>query len=308
MRRSLLVCAGVLSSVHLASLHAADAPRRPNIIFILADDLGYTDVACYGSRYYETPNIDRLATEGLRLTCYHVCQNCQPTRAALMTGQYAPRTGVYTVGGINRFAWWTRTLRPVDNVTELPLDKVTIAQCLKKAGYATGMFGKWHLGNRGGYHPGRRGFDEAIVTSTSGHFNFTTVPKTEYPQGQYLADFLTDKGVDFIRRHKDGPFFLYLTHFAVHCAASKPRKDLIDKFRPKPPGRRASSDPTYAAMIASVDESVGRVSWPCLTNCKHRGPNTLADFLQRQRRRGRLHSRRHQEDPGDHRQHPATMR
>src|SRR5437870_10734313 len=94
-------------------LSAAD-PAKPNIVFILADDLGYTDVACFGSKYYETPNIDRLATQGMRLTRHHHCQNCQPTRAALMSGQYGPRTGVYTVGGIDRFDWSSRPLRPVD--------------------------------------------------------------------------------------------------------------------------------------------------------------------------------------------------
>src|SRR5580765_8250194 len=131
---------------------AVFAADKPNIVYVLADDLGWTDVACYGSRYYETPNIDRLAAQGMKFTCYHNCQNCQPTRAALMSGQYAPRTGVYTVGGIERFDWESRPLRPVDNVVQLPLDKITIAQVLKKAGYATGMFGKWHLGNAGNYH------------------------------------------------------------------------------------------------------------------------------------------------------------
>src|SRR6476646_7368861 len=116
----------------------ARAADKPNIVYILADDLGWTDLACQGSKYYETPNIDRLASQGLRLTRYHNCQNCQPTRAALMTGQYAPRTGIYTVGGIDRFEWETRNLKPVENVQQLPLDKITIAQALKKAGYATG--------------------------------------------------------------------------------------------------------------------------------------------------------------------------
>src|SRR4051794_25091757 len=119
------------------------AEGKPNIVFILADDLGYTDVACFGSKYYETPNIDRLAAEGVRFTNGYTCgPNCQPTRAALMSGQYGPRTGIYTVGSIDRFNWQSRPLRPVDNVTALPLDKVTIADTLKKAGYATGMFGK----------------------------------------------------------------------------------------------------------------------------------------------------------------------
>lgn len=232
------------------------APRTPNIIFIMADDLGYTDVACFGSKYYETPNIDRLATQGMKLTSHHHCQNCTPTRAALMSGQYGARTGVYTVGGIDRFDWSQRPLRPVDNVTNLPLDRDIIPKQLKAAGYATGMFGKWHIGEGGDYHPGKRGFDEAI-SSAGQHFDFNTNPKVDYPKGQYLADFLTDKAVDFITRHKDKPFFLYLPHFGVH-SPHQAKADLIAKFKPKP-GVGGHNNPTYAAMIASVDESVGRV-------------------------------------------------
>src|SRR5574337_892526 len=136
----------------------AGEARGPNIVLILADDLGYADVGCFGSKYYETPNIDRLAADGMRFTSGYTCgPNCQPTRAALMSGQYGPRTGVYTVGSIDRFDWQSRPLRPVDNVTALPLDKITIADSLKKAGYATGMFGKWHLGLDEKHHPGKRG-------------------------------------------------------------------------------------------------------------------------------------------------------
>jgi arylsulfatase A-like enzyme len=229
---------------------------KPNIVFIMADDLGYTDVACFGSRYYETPNIDRLASQGMKLLNHHHCQNCTPTRAALMSGQYGARTGVYTVGGIDRFDWSKRPLRPVDNVTQLPLDRDTVAEPLKRAGYATGMFGKWHIGERGAYHPSRRGFDEAIV-SMGQHFDFATNPKTEYPQGQYLSDFLTDRAVDFITRHKDEPFFLYLPHFGVH-SPYQAKPDLIARFKAKP-GGGGHGNPTYAAMIYSVDESVGRV-------------------------------------------------
>ena len=149
-----------------------------------------------------------------------------------MSGQYGPRTGVYTVGGIDRFDWQSRPLRPVDNVTKLPLDKITIAQSLKTAGYATAMFGKWHLGEDAAHHPKARGFDEAIV-SMGVHFDFATNPKTDYPKGEYLADFLTDKATDFIRRHKDGPFFLYLPHFGVH-APYQAKPDLIGHFKPKP--------------------------------------------------------------------------
>ena len=245
--------------VPLAVLHAADAGNpqtKPNIVFIMADDLGYTDVACFGSKYYETPNIDRLASQGMKLTNHHHCQNCTPTRAALMSGQYGARTGVYTVGGIDRFNWQSRPLRPVDNVTNLPLDRDIIARQLKAAGYATGIFGKWHIGEQGAYHPGQRGFDEAIV-SMGRHFDFVTNPKVDYPQGQYLADFLTDRAVDFITRHKDEPFFLYLPHFGVH-SPYQAKPELIEKFEPKP-GVGGHNNPTYAAMIYSVDQSVGRV-------------------------------------------------
>src|SRR5262245_44715748 len=188
-------------SVFLLWPALAFAADKPNVVFVLADDLGYTDLGCYGSRFYETPHLDRLAKEGMRFTQGYSCgPNCQPTRAALMSGQYGPRTGVYTVGSIDRFGWKSRPLRPVDNVVNLPLDRVTLAQALRAAGYKTGMFGKWHLGQRDKYHPSRRGFDEAIV-SMGQHFDFATSPKVEYPKGTYLADFLTDKAIDFIRRH-----------------------------------------------------------------------------------------------------------
>src|SRR5512146_3281762 len=117
---------------------AAESPNvahSPNVVLILADDLGYTDVACYGSKYYETPNIDRMAKDGIRFTSGYTCgPNCAPPRAALLSGQYGPRTGIYTVGSIERFNWRSRPLRPVDNVTQLPLEKVTLAQSLRKAG------------------------------------------------------------------------------------------------------------------------------------------------------------------------------
>jgi arylsulfatase A-like enzyme len=242
----------------VALLHSNSAVAAPpNVIFILADDLGYSDLACYGSKYYETPNLDKLAQAGLRFTDAHTCGlNCQPTRAALMTGQYGPRTGIYTVGGIDRFDWQSRPLKPVDNLTQLDLKKKTVAECLAANGYKTGMFGKWHLGGDAAHHPSKRGFAEALETSGK-HFNFKTTPASDAPKDQYLADFLTDKAVDFITRHKDEPFFLYLPHFGVH-SPHQAKPELIAKFRAKP-GSKGHDDPTYAAMIASVDESVGRI-------------------------------------------------
>ncbi|QDU41404.1 Arylsulfatase [Maioricimonas rarisocia] len=244
----------------VAALHqpAAAAESRPNIVLILADDLGWTDLACMGSEYYETPHIDRLAQQGVTLQSFYVCQNCAPTRAALISGQYAPRTGIYTVGTFKRGREQDRGMIPPENQRQLPTDKVTIAEALKQAGYVTGMFGKWHLGNGKEYHPSQRGFDEAIV-SNGRHFKFRTIPPTRKPaDDEYLADFLTDRAVDFIDRHSDEPFFLYLPHFAVHVPLhAKP--DLISRYRAKA-GVGGHNDPVYAAMIHSVDESVGRVT------------------------------------------------
>jgi arylsulfatase A-like enzyme len=250
---------GVLALATVAGPMAMAAPpERPNVIFILADDLGWTDLGCQGSKYYETPHIDHLAAQGMRFTSGYTCgPNCQPTRAALISGQYAPRTGIYTVGGIDRFNWQSRPLKPVENVQQLPLEKITLAQSLQQAGYKTALFGKWHLGQQGKYHPSERGFDEAIV-SMGRHFDFATQPKVDYPAGTYLADFLTDRALDFIRRHRDQPFFLCLHHFAVH-SPHQAKEELVARLKDKPAAGGHHS-PVYAAMIASLDESVGRIT------------------------------------------------
>jgi arylsulfatase A-like enzyme len=249
---------GLAWTAAISSVAAAGETTKaqPNIVYILADDLGWTDVACMGSKYYQTPAIDRLAREGMKFTCYYNCQNCAPTRAALMSGQYAPRTGVYTVGTLERGQARFRKMEVPVNQTQLPLDRVTVAQVLKNAGYRTALFGKWHLGQNGAYHPAQRGFDEAIV-SMGRHFDFQTTPKVAVPPGAYLADFLTDQAVGFIEKNKDRPFFLYVPHFGVH-GPHQAKKELIAKYEKKPPagGHR---NPIYAAMIDSVDQSVGRI-------------------------------------------------
>lgn len=252
-----LICIVWICTVAAASSRVLGAEvSRPNIVFIMADDLGYTDLGCFGSGYYETPHIDALASRGMKLTNFHQCQNCTPTRAALMSGQYGARTGVYTVGGIDRFNWQQRPLRPVDNVERLPLDRQLISEQLRAAGYVTGIFGKWHLGQSGPHHPAQRGFDEALV-SMGKHFDFETSPKVEVPAGTYLADFLTDRAVDFVRRHQQRPFFLYLPHFGVHSPHDA-KPELEARFRDKP-AVGGHGNATYAAMISSIDESVGRV-------------------------------------------------
>jgi len=229
---------------------------RPNIVYILADDLGWTDLGCQGSQYYQTPAIDQLAAEGVRMQRYYNSPNCAPTRAVLMSGQYAPRTGIYSVGSLERGQAANRRMNVPPNETKLPLDKFILPQALKAAGYTTGMFGKWHLGTPGPHHPGQRGFDEAIVADNR-HFNFTPVPAVTYPKDQYLADFLTDRAVDFISRHRERPFFLYLPHFAVHTPIEG-KPDYVAAWEKRPP-RGTHWHPTYAAMIQSLDESVARI-------------------------------------------------
>jgi len=252
----LVLLALVLASCSIVQAAEPSAGRPPNIVFILADDLGWTDLGCMGSKFYETPNIDRLASQGMRFTSYYNYQNCAPTRAALMTGQYSPRTGIFTVGNLDRGQEKNRKMTVPRNETNLALDRVTVAQPLKTAGYTTALFGKWHLGEMGEHHPSRRGFDEAIV-SMGKHFDFVTNPKVDYPPGTYLADFLTDQAVRFIEKNKDKPFFLYLPHFGVHTPLQA-KKELIAKYKQKQPVG-GHHDPVYAAMIQSVDESVGRV-------------------------------------------------
>src|SRR5215203_5669514 len=137
MTRTLVALALALTA---GALPAAEPARRPNVVFILADDLGWTDLGCQGSKYYETPNIDRLAQQGMRFTAAYTCgPNCQPTRAALMTGRYGPRTGIYTVGPDPRGESKNRKLIPVENKVQLALEEYTAAECLKDAGYRTGM-------------------------------------------------------------------------------------------------------------------------------------------------------------------------
>lgn len=246
----------ILVSLLFASVAFSQETRPPNIVIILADDLGWTDVGCQGSKYYETPNIDKLASQGLRLTSYYHSQNCAPTRAALMTGQYAPRTGVYTVGSLERGDAAMRKMEVPTNVTQLPLDRKTMGDVMKDSGYATAIYGKWHLGEKGDYHPGKRGFEDAI-TSQGKHFNFNTNPKVPVPDGAYLADFLTDHAVKFIEKNKAKPFFLYLSHFGVHSPWDA-KKELTEKYQKKK-GVNGHDDPVYAAMIESIDQSVGRV-------------------------------------------------
>jgi len=253
-----------VSAAQAADEGKAAAASRPNIILIVADDLGWTDLGCFGSRYYETPHIDRLAAQGMKFTDAYTCgPNCTPTRAALLSGQYGPRTGIYTVGSRDRFNWQSRPLRPLDNVEKLPLKTVTIAESLKQAGYATGIVGKWHLGARGEKHnPLDRGFDEFFGFLGGGHpyvgdGQAILRGREHVGEKEYLTDAFGREAMSFVRRHRDGPFFLYLAFNAVHTPLQSP-PSYLTHFKGKA-SVGGHNDPVYGGMIASLDENVGRL-------------------------------------------------
>ncbi|MHC4620753.1 MAG: sulfatase, partial [Planctomycetota bacterium] len=239
------------------------ARRRPNLVFIFIDDMGWKDLGYMGSRYYETPHIDKLAGEGVVFTsAYANGPNCAPSRACLMSGQYTPRHGVYTVGNSERGPARLRKLVPIKNKTTLDPKVVTVAEALKSAGYVTASIGKWHLGRGAETGPEGQGFDVNIAGNRAGmtrrHFSpYRLENLTDGPKGEYLTDRLTDESLKFIETNRDKPFFLYLSHYAVHTPIQA-KEAMIDKYRNKQP-HGGQKNPTFAAMVESVDQSVGRV-------------------------------------------------
>ena len=246
----------------MTSLAQTQSASKPNIVFILADDLGWTDLACFNSPLYETPALDRLAREGMKFTQnYSACTVCSPTRASILTGKYPGRLHITD---------WIPGQMPVnpkmlvpDWTKYLPLEETTIADTLRAAGYATACIGKWHLGDQP-YYPEHHGFDLNIAgTSASNpttYFAPWKIPtlQPEGKPGDYLTDRLGDEALKFIERSKDRPFFLYFAHFAVHTPIQG-REDLVEKYRRKNKRNLAQRNPAYAAMAEDMDMTVGRV-------------------------------------------------
>ena len=240
------------------------APKpRPNIILFFIDDLGWKDLSFMGSDYYETPNIDRLAEQGMVFTqAYSNAPNCAPTRACLMTGQYSPRHGIYTVGSSERGKSENRKIVPIQNKTTLDPDFPSFAKLLHKDGYVTASIGKWHLGDDPVAGPLAHGFDVNVGGNHRGspHQYFSPyqspdLPKS--PEGEYLTDHLSEEAVQFIDANHQKPFFLYFPHFAVHTPLQA-KEELIKKYKAKS-GDQYHHHATYAAMIQSVDEGVGKI-------------------------------------------------
>jgi arylsulfatase A-like enzyme len=276
----------------------AEKPK-PNVIFILLDDFGYTDLGCYGSRFYETPNIDRLASQSLKFTdAYAACPVSSPTRASIMTGRYPVNTGI-TDWIPGRQA--SNSGSPSDKLVALPfklelaLNEVTIAEVLQKNGYRTMISGKWHLGETAEYWPENQGFDvnkggfskgSPVKNNISnGYFSPYGNPRLEDgPAGEYLTDRQTDEAIKFIEDTKDKPFYLYLPYYAVHNPMQG-KEELVRRFSAKADSmgltkiqsftrerdwikksmsdnfkeRIVQSNPVYAAMIYSVDENLGKL-------------------------------------------------
>jgi arylsulfatase A-like enzyme len=263
MRITLLAA---LSAVLLLSASPIHAAERPNVVIILADDLGWADLGCYGSKYHKTPHLDKLAAGGARFTnAYAACHVCSPTRAAILTGVYPTRMNLtdFLPGRADRPD--QKLLKPAI-AQEIPKSTPTLAEVLKKAGYATGHVGKWHVGGKGA-GPLQRGFDLNIAGDSSGaprsYFAPYKARDTEFmpglekaPEGEYLTDRLTAEAEKFIEANKDRPFFLYFAHYTVHIPLQA-KPEVVAKYKQGKPGEQGN--PLYAAMIESLDDSVGRV-------------------------------------------------
>jgi len=234
------------------------AAEPPNIVFILADDLGWADLPCYGNTFNEAPNLDRLSSQGVRFTnVYAACPVCSPTRASIQSGQYPARVGVID--------FITGHWRPYEEVTVprnrtqyLPDKIVTLAESLKKAGYATGYFGKWHLGNQRKHLPSNQGYDTSHVYAGGGFYTPKFIPAVKpAPRGR-LSEVLTDLSCDFIEENQSKPFFLFLAHYDVHVQLDGD-KDIIARYLSKEKKDHYPGNAVYAAMVEHVDRSVGRV-------------------------------------------------
>ena len=268
-------------SILLAPL-AVVAADKPNIILILADDLGGRDLACFGSKYHETPNLDRLAARGVRLTqAYSASPLCSPTRSSILTGQYPARTGITAPVCHLPMVQLEKSLGNNENgkvrvlvaesVTRLKPDYHTIAEALKASGYATAHFGKWHLGHnlKAGdtYEPRDQGFDldwphTPKAPGPGGGYlapwQFITDPAIKDDAGRHVDERMADEAGKFIRASKGRPFFVNFWLFSVHSPWNA-RKDYIEHFKQKTDPANPQQNPLYAAMVKSLDDSVGRL-------------------------------------------------
>jgi len=281
--RRIRLCTTLVAGLSLVLVGCSE-PAPLNVVVIVVDDLGWVDTGVYGSTFYDTPNIDRLASEGVRFSQFYTASSvCSPTRASLMTGKHPARLDLTNwIGGEQN-----GLLNQAEYIRALPLDEITVGEAFRDRGYATGYIGKWHLGGSGSM-PVDQGFDYTFAVNEAGQpgsylspyenpgFLVTNVPDLEGDPGDaYLTDRLTDVSLDFLDRNRDRPFFFVLSHYAVHTPLEakveyvvpyvaksaalgfptdehfEAERDAVTKLR--------QDHATYAAMIQSTDESVGRI-------------------------------------------------
>lgn len=256
--------------------------KQPNIVFILADDLGWKDLGCYGNPFTETPNIDGLAESGIRFTqAYAACPVCSPTRASIMTGKYPARLQLTNYIKGERTGENSPVL-PAKWKPYLEAQEITIAELLKNKGYTNGMVGKWHLGSHDSIAPWGQGFDYTRVIGKNGldYYNYSIFIDSynnEFTDNgtEYLTDKLTDYGVEFIQQNGKNPFFLYMAYSAPHVFIV-PRGDKLKKYFLKYGSSDEKFNPYYSAMVESLDDGVGRI----IQSLKEQGllENTLVIF------------------------------
>ncbi|TDO05360.1 sulfatase [Sunxiuqinia elliptica] len=270
----ILFLAGLTSCSQKQNSQNTVVENKPNVLFILIDDLGWQDLECYGSTFYETPNIDKIRSEGIMFTnAYSACPVCSPTRASILTGKnpaHLQFTGHITRIGRHRYPEHGRIVPPHDKM-HVELDEVMIPEALNGLGYATVSIGKWHVGDKEMYFPTHQGFDQNIAGYEDGSpptywgpyeldrdWNSVIKNLPNRTGDEYLTDRLTDEAIKFIKDHKERPFFMYLSHYAVHTPLEAP-DSLVHKYEEKLKKNPVQKSATYAAMVEKVDDNVGRL-------------------------------------------------
>jgi arylsulfatase A len=235
---------------------ASDSSNKPNILLILADDLGWADLACYGNEFHETPNLDRLAKGGMLFTnAYAASTVCSPTRASILSGKYPARTGV--TDWIPGRVYPEKPLECPSPKRGMDLEEFTIAEALKDVGYATASIGKWHVGAS----PAQQGFDVEIVATGSSYFSpYRSKSLPDGPDGEYRTDRLTSEAISVIKKWEDDskPWFVYLPYCSVHAPITA-KPETIAKYAKKGPGKQGKNNCRFAAMLEHLDENVGRL-------------------------------------------------
>lgn len=287
-RHFLKTMGSMVAALSISGMSNPSAKKKPSFLFILVDDLGWTDLGCFGSHFYETPNIDRLCKESMKFTnAYAACPVCSPTRASIMAGKYPARMNTTDWFGAPQpntvQNHWTRNkpLLPAPYQEKLPLEEVTIAEALKECGYATFFAGKWHLGSAEAFWPEHQGFDinqggwdKGSPGAPGGYFPPYGNPRlTDGPEGEHLPDRLARETVNFITANRDRPFLAYLSFYSVHTPLMA-RADLKAKYIAKKKAlglkdewgqegnnklRLVQEHAVYAGMVEAMDQACGKV-------------------------------------------------